>query len=113
MEEFEARLRAFKPRQPGPLPRPSSARPVMWLLVAAAAAAAVALGVRGLDTQRAFVGRTVGNAGRAAPTVGSLTPLALSDPAALDAALDRMSRTLLPDVELPNRALSALGRESK
>jgi hypothetical protein len=46
-------------------------------------------------------------------TVGSLTSLALSDPKALDAALNRMSQSLLPDVEQPNHALSALGRNSQ
>jgi hypothetical protein len=137
MDEFETLLREFKPRRPGPLPRRPKARPALWLLAAAAAAAALLAVVaqdfspaRRAVVERDFlVRRSPAEGGSSAvsrnevqgfspardfaPTIGSLTPLALSDPAAFDAALTRLSQTLLPDVEQPDRALSALGRESK
>lgn len=143
MDEFEARLRAFKPRRPGPLPHPPKPRPAVWLLGATAAAVVIVVALGALARRNvagpggrnvaalvgrnpALVGRTFSAAARGAvarggaasavgvgPTVGSLTPLALSDPAAFDAELNRLSGTLLPDVEQPNRALSALGRNSK
>jgi hypothetical protein len=109
MDEFEARLRAFRPRRPGPLPAPSKARPVLWILGGAAAAAIAMFAVRDFGAARRVLPvpdpRVLHG-----PTVGALTALALSDPAALDAELTRLSQTLLPDVKQPNRALSALGR---
>lgn len=128
MDEFEARLRTFKPRRPGPLPQAPKPRQAVWLLGAAAAAvlAVVALGALAGRNFAALVGwnfssaapgvvarRDAASAVGAGPTVGSLTPLALSDPAALDAELNRLAATLLPDVDQPNHALSALGRNSK
>ena len=114
MDEFEALLREFRPRRPGPLPKPLKARPMLWLL--SVAAAALALVVRNVPLRRGFEGGS--HAKHPAQTsevatLGALTPLALRDPAALDAVLDRMSQTLLPDVQQPDHALSALGRNSK
>ena len=125
MDEFEARLREFTPRRPGPLPRPSKARPAVWLAGAIAAAAVAVVivvgrnvGSRGQTVAAQDAGSAAGvgrdfSPARSAPTIGALTPLALNNPSALDAALTRMSQDLFPDVGQPNRALSALGRDSR
>src|SRR5262249_30676191 len=124
MDEFEARLRTFKPRKPGPLPHTATPRRAGWLLAAAAvvaAAAAVTLVGRNVGSSNSGAVQDSGTgvvrgfspARNAVPTVGSLTSLALNDPAALDAELNRMSQALLPDVEQPDHALSALGRNSQ
>jgi hypothetical protein len=120
MEEFEARLREFKPRRPAALPERARGSRAWWVgpAVAAGLAAAVALAVRDQPIRSELVRSDATQdsgpatpARNAVPTVGSLTALALSDPAALDAALARISRESLPDVGKPGSAFEQLVQE--
>jgi hypothetical protein len=103
MDDFESRLRAFRPRRPASIPdeRLQFLRGPMWLATAALIAAAMFI-ASWLARPRP---QPVPD-----PTLGALTTLAVESPDQLDGALTRMSRSLLPDVR---DALSGAAKESQ
>lgn len=107
MDDIEFRLRAFRPRQPAPLPEHfviRRSRAPFWFAIAAGVAVAVLVGWR---VERA-PGRSPEQADGA--TLGPLTTLALNDPEAFDAAMARISRVSLPDVGQPGGAFQQLSK---
>ena len=114
--EFEEHLRRFRPVAPRPLPAVAPRRRGGRRLIAAAALALVAAGawlaMRGI---RDGDGGTDPVAERrqppAAVSLVRLHALAAADPRALEDALDREARRLLPDVESGAGALEALSAQ--
>src|SRR5215467_11448069 len=102
-DDFEERLREFRPRRPAIIPdeRLQLLRGPIWVAVAAAMAAAMLIVVwlRHPSTPAAV-----------APTLGTLTAIALERPDDLDAVLTQISRTSLPDVTQPGGALQPLSK---
>ena len=102
MDDFENRLRGFKPRRPAAIPdeRLQFLRGPVWLAVAAGMAAVM------------LIATWIQRPGRApdADTIASLTRLALEQPAEFDAAMARISSESLPDVTRPGSALEPLSR---
>src|SRR4029077_17152724 len=103
MDEFESRLREFRPRRPAAIPdtRLQLLRGPIWVATAAGIAAVMLI---------ASWLRTPAPPPVANNVATSLTELALENPAAFDAALTEMSRTSLPDVTAPGGALERLAR---
>jgi len=104
-DDFESRLREFRPRRPAAIPdeRLQRLRGPIWLGVAAGIAATM------------FIALWLQKPARPAQeppavTIGALNALA-DRPEALDAALTRISRTTLPDVTLAGGALRELSKE--
>jgi hypothetical protein len=93
MDEFESRLRQFRPRRPAAIPdeRLQLLRGPIWLAVAAGMAAALLIAAwwRTPSTRQASL------------DAAALTTLALENPEAFDAELSRISQTSLPDVTVP------------
>lgn len=101
LDEIERRLREFRPRRPAAIPdeRLQRLRGPIWVAVAAMAAAIlIAARLRSPSTQEV------------APTLGTLTAIALERPDDLDAVLTGISRTSLPDVTRPGGALQPLSK---
>jgi len=107
MDDIEFRLRAFRPRQPAPLPGhfPLRRSRAPFLIVAAAAVAVAVLVVWRFEP-RPVVPAEPGDGA----TLGTLTSLALNDPEAFDAALARISRESLPDVGQAGGAFQQLAK---
>jgi hypothetical protein len=111
LEDFEKRLREFRPRRPAAIPdeRLQLLRGPIWVIVAAALAAAMLIAVRlhgpSLSSQRETA-RPV-----TASTLGALTTLAAEHPDELDDVLTQLSRTTLPDVAQPGGVLRGLAKE--
>jgi hypothetical protein len=119
--QFEAYLRQFEPRRPGPLPVSVETTPP-WRRLAAAAVVLISIGfsafvivykkesgeVRKLSERArgSFQGKF--GYGRLSPI--SLTHLALEDPARLDAVLTDASRQTLPDFRSKNSTLRVLAK---
>ena len=103
MDDFEARLREFRPRRPAMIPdvRLQRLRGPIWLAVAAAMAASLLI-VAWL--------RRPSTPAPVAPTLGTLTAVALERPDDLDAVLTQISRTSLPDVTKPGGVLQPLSK---
>ena len=102
LDQIERRLREFRPRRPAAIPdeRLQRLRGPIWVAVAAAIAAAILIATRL---------RTPSTQG-VAPTLGTLTAIALERPDDLDAVLTGISRTSLPDVTRPGGALQPLSK---
>jgi hypothetical protein len=102
MDDFESRLREFRPRRPAAIPdrRLQLLRGPIWVAVAAGMAAVmlVATWMKAPSTDRPPVGAAI------------LTTLALEHPEAFDAALAEISRASLPDVTQPGGALQQLAK---
>ena len=104
LDDFEARLRRFRPRRPASIPdeRLQRLRGPIWVAVAAGLAAAM------------FIASRLQKPAPAPPplpavTLGALNALA-DRPDALDAALAEISRTTLPDITRPGGALERLSK---
>ena len=120
-ERFEAYLRQFRPRRPGPLPGHVSSRPtsVRWWLTAAAAVLAVcglALRTRwpvpapqphAIRIEATVVHDTDD---KQTATLWRLSGLMQGDPDQLDTALTAASAELLPRIDRPERALYGLAK---
>lgn len=102
-DDLESRLREFRPRRPAMIPdeRLQRLRGPIWLAVAAGMAAAMLIAAWLHRSPRETV----------APTIGSLTTIALERPDDLDATLKELSRTSLPDVTRAGGALRELSKE--
>src|SRR5215467_15953022 len=102
-DDFEARLREFRPRRPAMIPdeRLQRLRGPVWLAVAAAMAAFMLIAGW---LRRPSMPEPV------APTLGTLTAIAMERPDDLDAVLTDISRTSLPDVTQPGGALQPLSK---
>jgi len=102
-DDIEARLREFRPRRPAMIPdeRLQLLRGPIWIAVAAAIAASMLI-VAWL--------RRPSTPEPVAPTLGTLTAIALERPDDLDAVLTTISRTSLPDVTRPGGALQSLSK---
>jgi len=102
-DDIEARLREFRPRRPAMIPdeRLQRLRGPIWIAVATAMAASMVIvtWLRRPPTPEAV-----------APTLGTLTAIALERPDDLDAALTEISRMSLPDVTKPGGALQRLSK---
>ena len=101
--DLESRLREFRPRRPAMIPdeRLQRLRGPIWVAVAAGLAAAMFVAARlHSPSPREAI----------APTLGTLTTIALEHPDDLDAALTEISRTSLPDVTQPGGALQMLSK---
>jgi hypothetical protein len=100
MDDFESRLREFRPRRPAAIPdrRLQLLRGPIWVAVAAGIAAVMLIATWLRPP--------------APPPVdgAALTMLALEHPEKFDAALTEMSRTSLPDVTAPGGALERLAK---
>ena len=105
MDDIEFRLRAFRPRQPGPLPERFAVRRsrAPFLMAAAAAVAVAVLVVWRVGRRPAAPADLVDSA--------TLTTLALNDPEEFDRALARISRASLPEVDRPGGAFEQLAKE--
>jgi hypothetical protein len=103
-DEFEARLRQFRPRRPAAIPdeRLQRLRGPIWVAVAATLAAAMLI---------ASWLKTSTSPRPADLTLGALTKVTVESPEDLDATLTRLSRTSLPDVMQPGGALEQLAKE--
>jgi len=103
VDEFESRLREFRPRRPSAIPdtRLQLLRGPIWLATAAGIAAVmlIATWLRAPPPPPAVI-----NVGAA------LTELALEHPEKFDAALTEISRTALPDVTARGGALEPLAK---
>lgn len=120
-DEFEAFLREFAPREPGPLPVSAPANP--WRRLAAAAVVVLAagtslwLGTRpGRETkfppaEHAAVPRPEARPSPQSLSAIALTQLAQNDPQKLDATLDEDSRRILPGFQEKGSTLAALAKE--
>jgi len=101
-EEFEFRLKQFRPRRPATIPdeRLQRLRGPIWVAVAAAIAAVmlIATWMKTPSSDQPPVDTT------------TLTTLALERPDEFDAALARISRASLPDVTQPGGALHQLAK---
>lgn len=101
-DDFESRLREFRPRRPAMIPdaRLQLLRGPIWIAVAATLAAAMLIvaWLRSPSTPSA------------APTLGTLTAVAAEHPDDLDAVLTEISRTSLPDVTRPGGVLQLLSK---
>jgi hypothetical protein len=108
MDDIEFRLRAFRPRQPAPLPEHFILRRsrAPFLTAAAAAVAVAVLVLWRVERRIARPAEPVDSA-----TLGTLTSLALNDPKAFDEVLARISRESLPDVGQPGGAFQQLAKE--
>jgi hypothetical protein len=107
LNEFEARLRTFRPRQPVPPPTMFLLRrswTPFWI-AAVAVAAAILLAVRVNRPPAAQAGDVTERF-----TLRQLTTLGLENPDRFDEALTRISRTSLPDVRAPGGALQQLAK---
>jgi hypothetical protein len=104
LDDLEKRLHEFRPRRPAAIPdeRLQRLRGPIWLGVAAGVASAMFITSR-LQKQAAP------NQQAPAVTLGALNAL-VDSPEALDAALTQISRTTLPDVTQPGRALQPLSK---
>jgi len=102
MDDFEARLRQFRPKRPASIPdeRLQLLRGPIWIAVAAGMAA-VMLIVSWMQRPQPVP---------AGYTPESLTRLALERPDEFDAALSRISAASLPDVTRPGSALEPLSK---
>jgi hypothetical protein len=102
-DDIEARLRKFQPRRPASIPdeRLQMLRGPIWVAVAATIAAVmlIAAWLRSPATNETV-----------APTLGTLTTIALERPDDLDAVLTTISRTSLPDVTKPGGVLQPLSK---
>ena len=100
MDDFEARLREFRPRRPAMIPdaRLQVLRGQIWIALAAGMAAAmlIAAWMKTPTTEQPPV------------DTATLTTLALEHPEEFDAALTRISLASLPDVTRPGGALHRL-----
>jgi len=101
-DDLESRLREFRPRRPAMIPdeRLQRLRGPIWVAVAAGIAAVMFIA--------AWFHRPPSET--VAPTLGTLTTIALEHPDDLDAALTAISRTSLPDVTQPGGALQMLSK---
>lgn len=101
MHDFESRLREFRPRRPAAIPdeRLQLLRGPIWVAAAALMAAAmlIAAWLRNPPTPETV-----------APTLGTLTAIALDHPDDLDAVLTRLSSASLPDVTRAGSGLQPL-----
>jgi hypothetical protein len=102
MDDFESRLREFRPRRPAAIPdqRLQLLRGPIWVAVAAGIAA-VMLIATWMKTP---------STDQPAGDTATLTTLALERPDEFDAALARISRASLPDVTQPGGALHQLAK---
>jgi hypothetical protein len=105
LDDFEARLREFRPRRPASIPdeRLQLLRGPMWVAVAAGLAAVMYIASR--------LQKPAPEAAQPLPpvTLGALNALA-DRPDALDAALAEISRTTLPDITRPGGVLERLSK---
>ncbi len=103
MDEFESRLRQFRPRRPAAIPdeRLQLLRGPIWVAVAAGIAAVMLIAT--------WLRPSVAPAPHVSPA--ALTRLALESPDAFDSELARISQTSLPDVTRPGGAFERLAKE--
>src|SRR6185369_12018466 len=124
LEDLEKRLREFRPRRPAAIPdeRLQLLRGPIWVVVAAAMAAAMLIAVRlhgpSTSSQRELAVPPVNPVNRVNPvnpvnlvTLGALTTVAAEHPDELDTVLTQLSRTTLPDVAQPGGVLRGLAKE--
>src|SRR4051812_10641007 len=100
MDEFESRLRQFRPRRPAAIPdeRLQLLRGPIWVAVAAGIAAVMLIATWLRTPEPRPAGAL------------ALTMLALDNPEAFDTALAEISRSSLPDVTAPGGALERLAK---
>lgn len=121
-KQFEAFLREFEARQPGPLPRLSPAAATWPRRILAAAVVILAATtsvwfatrrIRRNQPQARVVAPQSSVAVPAPPqrSLLQLTRLAQDDPRQFDATLDAASRTLLPGFTEKNSTLAVLAKE--
>jgi|SRR3954465_7380623 hypothetical protein len=117
LEDLETRLREFRPRRPAAIPdeRLQLLRGPIWVIVAAALAAAMLIAVRlhapSTSSQREVAVTPVSGGTVTTVTVGALTIIAAEHPDELDRVLTQLSRTTLPDVAQPGGVLRGLAKE--
>jgi len=115
LEDLEKRLREFRPRRPAAIPdeRLQLLRGPIWVVVAAAMAAAMLIAVRlhgpSTSSQRELAVPPVNPVNLV--TLGALTTIAAEHPDELDTVLTQLSRTTLPDVAQPGGVLRGLAKE--
>lgn len=106
MDDFESRLREFRPRRPAAIPdtRLQLLRGPIWIAVAAGMAAVmlIAAWLKAPATPQTAAEPSTSF------TLGALTTMAVERPEEFDAALTRLSRTSLPDVTEAGGALRQL-----
>ena len=109
MDDFEHRLREFRPRRPAAIPdeRLQRLRGPIWVAVATGMAAVMLVAT----WVKAPAKLPPEPAPQITMTLGALTTLAVESPDDFDATLTRMSRTSLPDVTQPGGALQQLAKE--
>jgi len=109
MDDFEDRLREFRPRRPAAIPdvRLQLLRGPIWVAVAVGMAAvmSIAAWLKPVKPQPEQAGQVT------SITLGELTRLAVEHPDEFDAALSLISRASLPDVRKPGGALQQLAKE--
>ena len=112
LEDLEKRLREFRPRRPAAIPdeRLQLLRGPIWVVVAAAMAAAMLIAVR-LHGPSTSSQRELAVPPANLVTLGALTTIAAEHPDELDTVLTQLSRTTLPDVAQPGGVLRGLAKE--
>jgi len=118
LEHLEKRLREFRPRRPAAIPdeRLQLLRGPIWVVLAAAMAAAMLIAVRlhgpSTSSQRELAVPPVDIVDTVdIVTLGAMTTIAAEHPDQLDTVLTQLSRTTLPDVAQPGGVLRGLAKE--